>query len=332
MNEDNKKYFLFPADFRYYNIGSILDEKKASSGVVRWVISKSMDIKEDDVAYLYFHDITGEKEGRILLAATIKSVNKDSKTPLIIPKEDGIEEIYSNYVELSNIKVVGHKEITKFTYHDLKDNFGLKVNQSKQLIGIKKDLFDFNKGDIFKITAPTTKTHEKNNTESNERYLKNLKLIKAVNDSIKFNNSVSLSELKQKYEKICECCENNKTTFIKQNGLYYYEQHHLIMRNIHNATKREQVLKKDLLKIINNSNFNMEESYNKINLCPVCHRELHYGLSENKKKNLNKILSKHKDAYINIFSNHDKLKELISLVYRQYGVVLDDKDLKNIFS
>ena len=96
-------------------------------------------------------------------------------------------------------------------------------------------------------------------------------------------------------EAYCECCEilerstpeKEKRTFIKKNGIIYREIHHLLMQNV--TRKSDEWFTENDFLDKNVSNW-IDEDFNRIRLCPVCHREFHYGDFESKSKNKKQII------------------------------------------
>lgn len=77
-------------------------------------------------------------------------------------------------------------------------------------------------------------------------------------------------------------CEINSTheTFINSNDVIYMEKHHLIPMNKYFEFK-----------------LSIDHSFNIYSLCPTCHRQIHYGKPEDKKKMISYLFNIRKDLY-----------------------------------
>ena len=134
------------------------------------------------------------------------------------------------------------------------------------------------------------------------------KFVKELKDSYD-NHEYKIKDVINYFNKetLCVCCKllkftNNKAlsrTFKKTNGFMYYEVHHLLEQNLYrkdeNWFKEHNYFKVEDLKHIN-------DDFNRINLCPVCHREFHYG---NFDYNFNSDIKSKKDLILAIWKQNN---------------------------
>jgi len=257
-NNKNIMYHLLPANNEYFTISDMKDS--ITKGGIEWANgyaggknSQKFDI--DDVVYIYYKNLT-DGTRRILFRGVVSYVSN------ILKKfPDGKEYKYFVINNISSINLYNDRNIDVSCY-GLKE-YNVNINRNIQYLGTQKKLEDYiNNKDIYD-----------NNGEK-----KKLKLIYDLEKNIdRYRNSIDKAiEYFSNYD-FCECCKilgysSSKCklrTFKKNNGFTYYEIHHLIMRSTLNKDKSEYLEK------INKNTIDME--FNRINLCPVCHREFHYG-------------------------------------------------------
>ena len=148
-------------------------------------------------------------------------------------------------------------------------------------------------------------------------------------DNCNQNNTINLKELSERiYDRHCFFENKDKSyahsTFDLPNGLRYYEAHHLVERNLKDK-----------------SNFPFKElidnDCNLFDLCPTCHRRIHYGKIKDRIKMVKKLYAenqKYIDKFLNIeehkeFSDYKTNLEWIIKQYipKQYELKQDDIDL-----
>lgn len=270
--------------------------------------------------YIYYHN-TSDGSNRILFRAEV------CKSDKIEDNNNSKNYLYSDYIQsdekikgfvINNLEYIELLDKEKFSYQKLKDEYDVKINQTKYILGYEKDLLEYKKSEK-NITKGI-------NGRNYKEYRKNLKLILDLEQSSRGKN---LKEVKEYFNKPCFCCNSikSKRSFIKENGFTYYEVHHLIMKNINK--KKECNIENKILKNYKSQNklINfIEKDFNKINLCPVCHRELHYGLKNRRKEILDIIFEKYNiedkltKLLLNEYNKQD-IDELINYIYRQYQVL-----------
>lgn len=302
---DKTIYHLIPADFSNYNINDLLTEKRASKEEGNYGIPwkngsingyRAQNFQVNDIVYVYFHNLTGQKS-HILLRGIVSKIDNN-----YIDSDDGNK--YSVFY-LGSIKYY-IKPI--FTYERLLEN-KIKMTQTKQYLGVYKDYLYYKKNNNI--------NHGYRN-KTIEEYYESLKLIDDLEAAEKSGN---LIRLKEQYNKPCEICKDNNHTFIKENGLYYYEEHHLLEQNIlrkkvvPNWYKRFQIND-----IEGNSSGLVYTTFNTINLCPVCHRKLHYGLKKDRKEILEKLLTAKRISEYQEKVGINNIEEVLNYIYAQYSV------------
>ncbi len=99
----------------------------------------------------------------------------------------------------------------------------------------------------------------------------------------------NLDQVKKYYEGMTKCVfeghdHNPKIhqSFIKPNGFSYFETHHVIQQNM---IKNNQIPQEVI-----------EDSGNKVYLCPTCHRRIHYGKKEDVREMLEHLYHRTKES------------------------------------
>ena len=316
MQKENV-FHLIPADFKSYNINDILTEKRISASNGRYGVPwinggingrNAQDFKVGDIVYIYFHNLTGE-ESHILLRGEVSEIDNNYIEP-------DTKERYKVFY-LGKIK---YYEKAIFTYNKLKE-YGITINQTKRYLGTFKDYKHFTKqGSIEHGYFNKTK----------EEYEK---LLKLIYDLETIEKKEDLNTLKEHYNKPCEICKtNNKNhTFIKENGLYYYEVHHLLEQNILRKKEAPEWYKRfKKIDYDNSSDGLVYTNFNTVNLCPVCHRKIHYGLKKDRKLMLDELLNEKRIRQYKEKVGTENLNKLLDYIYEQYSVKRVEKEfIKN---
>ena len=159
------------------------------------------------------------------------------------------------------------------------------------------------------------------------------KLLKLIYDLETIEKKEDLNTLKEHYNKPCEICKtNNKNhTFIKENGLYYYEVHHLLEQNILRKKEAPEWYKRfKKIDYDNSSDGLVYTNFNTVNLCPVCHRKIHYGLKKDRKLMLDELLNEKRIRQYKEKVGTENLNKLLDYIYEQYSVKRVEKEfIKN---
>lgn len=253
-------YYIFPANFNYFNIEKLTTVYQKNKKRLAWKAGKRC--QKGDIVYIYYKGLT-DGSSRILFRSVVAETD-------ISFEENG--NIYSG-VYLSQIEPICLKDKIQFSYQSLMKR-NIKINQSQRKLYINENTDD----------AKLVHDLEDNYHLSKEN----------LTDAIGYFND----------EILCECCKllqfskkNAKNrTFRKTNGFIYYEVHHLLMRNV--GRKDEEWAKKHTW--YNAEKINLDAEFNTINICPVCHREFHYGdfsypdtSIKNKKQLIEALLESH---------------------------------------
>lgn len=308
MNKNS--YRLIPMNMNEYNINDLLKEE-ADTGVVLWKNGNeegknAQKILPNDIIYIYCTNLTDGSK-RILFRAIVDSVD-DEKT-YSFDKKLKIKGIY-----LKNIKAVSLLDKYKYNRNNLLDKYNIFVNQTKQMLAT------FNDYNTYKNNSKAITKDRYGFTDklSVDKYKNRLLLIDELEKEY-LNKKYSLKDTNAYFNDntLCECCqllgfskkEAQNRTFRKTNGFLYYEVHHLLMQNILRMKNDEWFNSNNWYNKSTDFNIILSE-FNEINLCPVCHREFHYGnfIYQNKNGINNK-----KDLIIKLMESHNynhKLKTL----------------------
>ncbi len=99
----------------------------------------------------------------------------------------------------------------------------------------------------------------------------------------------NLNQVKKYYEGMTKCVferhdHNPKIhrSFVKPNGFTYFETHHVIQQNMFKNNQIPQEV--------------IENSSNKVYLCPTCHRKIHYGKKEDVREMLESLYHRTKET------------------------------------
>ena len=146
--------------------------------------------------------------------------------------------------------------------------------------------------------------------ELNDEVLEILKLCDAPYDLMTFLNKFTGCECFFAKENI-KCADMKHTSFLKDNREKYVEFHHLIFRNFGY----------DDSKLLKELDFTSD---NYIQLCPACHRAIHYGKKELKEKILKIVLKKRIDQLEKIYN-----KSLNNKSFQEKVKKYNPKDFKD---
>lgn len=242
VDERGHNVIMFSADFLETDFNRLRNEYK-EKGYITWEIKGkgATDIKKGDICYIYYThlpSVIGYDQSRVLLRAIVKDKPKcmtkqeiygeRAKEPIDKTKGFTIEDI--NPIELKDYK--------KYSWEVLntKYNFGRAPSTTRKL---------FNKNSqLFKDIESTFKKSNKGFEE----------LIEYFNTPCFFEKTLHKGK--------------GRLTFVKRNGLYYYEKHHFVPQytgRVKNDFQFQNII---------------DSPENIINLCPFCHRKIHHGTPE----------------------------------------------------
>ena len=115
-------------------------------------------------------------------------------------------------------------------------------------------------------------------------------LVERLEEDFKNGLQENLNEVKKHYDNMTKCVfdghdhnPNMHKTFIKPNGFNYFETHHVIQQK----TSRNRQLSKKIV----------EDSRNKVYLCPTCHRKIHFSNVADVRKMLKYLYESNKSFY-----------------------------------
>ena len=203
--------------------------------------------------------------------------------------------------------------------YDKKDNEPLIWDNDKGILGARLKLTSISLENNEKFSRDNLKKkYDINNFQSYSRIQceinpKHKKLVEDIendpssNSRLKtvydyFNNNYCLCELKEGNDK-------KHSTFIEENGFYYIEEHHLVERNL---IKKYKDKTKDIDNMIN-------DKKNLFKLCPNCHREIHYGRLEERRRKIEKLYNQRKDFFDSNFNDLKEGKDTLTWLYEMYN-------------
>lgn len=326
---EKKNFFrLIPMNINEYNINQLLDEEKNNKGEVLWQNggkngNNAQKFYENDIVYIYCKNLP-DGSNRILFRAIVNSCDDDNTYSF-----DKKEKIKGFFIK--NIESICINNIKTFSRDTLKNDYDLNINQTKQILASFEDYNDYKKNPDIICKDRYGSTSKKDV----DKYKKHLQLILELETLYRGDKCEKSLKNAQKYFNhmvLCECCEllklgdrtAKKRTFIKKNGLVYYEIHHLLMQNL--TRKNDEWLDENQWFKKEDSKW-LDSEFNRVNLCPVCHREFHYGNFEYgntqkdaKKKVIDALWESHQ--YEKNLKGLGKTKEEIKLIkeyiYNQY--------------
>ncbi len=254
--KDHYKNHLFPANFETFDFEKLKKEIDSDEyNGVFWENNSNLKVEKDDIVYVYYINLP-DRINRILLKFEVIEPVKKYKN------QTGI------LLNFQTAMSVEDKKKDKFSEKKLREEYGINNFQGKQ--HLKEDFLQ-------------------RKIENGEQDYYQKKLINDLEKENNKNQTISLDSLIEYMNTISQCAlqiypkfsHENHSTFVKENGLNYYEQHHLIQQfNRRNNPNFPE-------KIIN-------DPRNIINLCPNCHRRIHNGKKEDREKIITYLYEKHK--------------------------------------
>lgn len=304
--KEKKRYHLIPADFEVFDFKKLKNEISSKKTLLwhseywykdkktgEWK-NKKYHYNKSDVVYLYYKNIPDFSK-RILLRGEIAEIDKEDTWYF----GDEKKEMMCKCIEIKNLRPVELKNLTKYSYNELVSEEKYKLTSTyRQEITGKQELINDIEND-----------YDKNGT---------------IEQVIEYFDGKSY----------CECCkilnlgpkERMKRTFVKSNGLIYREIHHLLMQNI--KRKSSEWFKEK--KFLNENDIQMiDKEFNEINLCPVCHKEFHYGNFDAKSNNnirkkeiIEKILEEHNyNKHLKDWGKSpEEIQKIRKYILEQYGI------------
>ncbi len=310
------KFHLFPANFETFNFEKLKEENDNDeyAGFL-WKNSGNLKVEKGDIAYIYYTNLP-DRMNRILLKCEVIDAYKKNENENCFYYEydeeknpndnDSNEKIPGILLKLKTAMCVKDGR-EKFSEDKLREEYGINNFQGKQ--HLKEDFLQ-----------------EKIINGKQDYYQK--KLIDDLENETKKHKMISLESLINHMNTISRCSlqtspkfkHENHTTFVKENGLNYYEQHHLIQQ--FNGRNNEEFPKD----VINNE-------MNLINLCPNCHRRIHNGKKEDREKMVAELYYKIRSEHEDFDSLLSKIPEIrdgenaLDWILKQYKLEKQDKDI-----
>lgn len=353
--EEYKHIHLISVDADKYNFLDFEEENGKENGIY-WSNGQAngknaQEFLVGDKVYIYFHD-SKNTTNKIILSAIVSetdfgcdeySFSDYVKKELENNRENLSLEKIEEYTldskrnikgfKLKNFRVINDEDKDKFKFihsneSDAKAGIcGVKISQTKLYLD------EIYNNEYLKKYENKLNNLTKEEQKDYENILNKINLGKVLESTI-FTNK-SLKTLKEQYNfdvcKICRKSEIEKNTFLKPNGLLYYEIHHILERNFNTKISKltnDEIKEKyswyDKKYFQNNENNLIYNSYNEVKLCSKHHKELHYGKIERRKEILDTLVDKkYKEGLHNIVKNESNENEIIRYIYEQYDLKFD---------
>lgn len=327
-----KHIHLIPADFEYFNFDDFINESDGDENGVCWKNGgndgfRAQAFNIGDEVYIYFHDSRNLTD-KILLKATVSKTDlsdDDNKQSI-----DSNKFLYSEYnkkllKDKNLMKMLGKdrkKEIESFANSNIK---GFYLNNFKAITKVDENKFIYKHGKkndedsgIMGVKINQTKLYLDKQD--------NIKYINLLNELNKTKFNRKLSTLRDDYNTdsciICTKNELQKHSFLKPNNLYYYEIHHILQQSFKN--KQDKYDWFDANKYLAGEekiNTLIYNQYNEVRLCPYHHRLLHYGMLEDRKRVLDKLVNRqYKDNLKAKVKNDRECEQILEYIYEQYNI------------
>lgn len=250
-------------------------------------IKKDLCIEKGDTIYIFYNHLP-DRKNRILMKCSVEDNNTfyyDTKEERERAARNELPQKPAIRIKLQNIFCV-NKDKDKFSEETLKAEYDINNFQGKQ--HLKED----NKKQK-KLIEELEKISEKNKKYTFEQLVEDM-------------NKISKCSL----EKCRGLKDANHQTFERENGMNYYEAHHLIEQC--NARKNEKFPKEII-----------DDKENIINLCSNCHKRIHNGKKEDRRLMVKYLYEKNKEYYDELLLKIDEIKtkeQCLPWLLKQYGI------------
>ena len=301
--ENEKNYWIIPMDFNIYPFSEMKKEWDKYKYII-WRIPvkvkddknknddiplKFKNLKKRDIIYFYVFNLPMGEKARILLRGEVVEGKSLMLHKEVYSNSESEEKVYA--FKIGNLSTLGEDEIY--------NNFFFTIDDINSKSGSSKEL---------KYPREQSWLSRKNNKLSTEqidileKYFKKDGWDKDIEKLIKFFNRRCFFEGKIGNK-------NDHKTFIRKNGLKYYEIHHFIQKNQKNKNNPLHNLKEW------DSDAVIYGEKNELTLCPNCHKKIHFGTIEDIKEMLKIALE------------DDGIKEILSSKCIQ-DVIGGDEEIK----
>lgn len=308
-NKKEVNYFLFPADYKRFNIDAMYKEIKKNN-TIKWAVVNRSNYKEGDIVYIYYTNIE-DRVNRILIRAKIKKVveneyfyfenNIDINKLKFNDKEKMIKKYYEKYESFidfnkefsvydrkkyeekiekeakteciyldGNIDYLRPDDLTRFHLYKVYD----KDIKNNCVLDPNKHGFGYG---CFQQTSKINKEVYSKLINEVEKYCNRDISIKERGGQL-----LSIDDLYSEFIDKPNCLMDNfDLKDFKGNKYkhYYYKRrsgynglvgHHFIPRSI--ANENESNI--DFYNFVHNNTVNM------VYICPNCHDRIHHGIKE----------------------------------------------------
>lgn len=246
-----------------------------TKGYITWE-TRLTKVKPDSIVYICYSNLPMESEGRLLFRGVVLESNIKLSLDEIYGNKDMTEV---KAIKICNLEAIAYADTEKYCKSRLEDEFGISKSSLRGGIylkdGCEKKLIQEIESDIHE-RRPVTEALE------------------FFEQKINSLNEASFCEAGRKHE-----------TFIKSNGMKYFEIHHLVP---YSATKLG--IPEELI----------ESRSNKYQLCSNCHNEIHYAYIDSRRALIKRLYLLRKEWYDNHFHEYAAPMSVLNWLYHIYRV------------
>ncbi len=285
--ESGKNVFIIPANFLTFNFKA-LQKEYAEKHHISWELPKNASHQEfpEDICYFYYTHLpsaSGATEGRILLRGIIETGPHKRTAGDIYGTNDLTQVDAITITDLQPVRLTDQKT---YCWESIKGYFFGSIQSIRQLKAYQAELYFQIEQDIQNDPDSEMLRKSKNGFA---------KLIEYFETPCFFQDSLHPKK--------------NPLTFSRRNGLDYYESHHFIPK----STK----------KMIKDPEFStiVDDSENRVALCPYCHRRIHFGTPQEVSKMLQDIYNNKKSlAFMKNISRYINTDDVLAWLNKVYAV------------
>lgn len=290
-----KNVFIIPANFLTFNFIALQNEY-AEKHHITWEIPQKASHWErpGDICYFYYTHLpsaAGATQSRILMRGVVEQgPHKRTKGDIY----DTNDSCQVDAITLTDLQPIQLKDYEKYSWENIK-GYGffspiqsiqqLKTHQADLYYHIEQDIQNDPESELFKKTK-----------------MGFAKLITHFETPCFFQDSLHPRK--------------DPLTFIRKNGLRYYDSHHFIPQ----FTEKK----------INDPRFSaiVRHHDNRVALCPYCHKRIHLGSAEDISKMLESIYEQKKDkSFLKEINQYIGTKDVLAWLMSIYAVNnYDEKD------
>jgi hypothetical protein len=289
-----KNVFIIPANFLTFNFIALQNEY-AEKHHITWEIPQKASHRErpGDICYFYYTHLpsaAGATQSRILMRGIVEQgPHKRTKGDIY----DTNDSCQVDAITLTDLQPIQLKDYEKYSWENIKGyGFFSPIQSIQQLKTHQADLYYHIEQDI--QNDPESELLKKSKTGF-------AKLIAYFETPCFFQESLHP--------------QKDPLTFIRRNGLRYYDSHHFIPQ----FTEKK----------INNSEFSsiVKHHDNRVALCPYCHKRIHLGTSRDVSQMLEAIYAQKKDkSFLKDISLYIGTNDILAWLKNIYAVNSNDEE------